>query len=195
MPYDKRLVRPQDYMDDVAKFFDKGAYVKQKYEQQNRADSTQPPFQINRFGAAELKNRITSRKPTINPRLNFPDNQPDNFNLFQGLPSRFDNNRKELYNFDLGRPVFQKPTFVDSIEFQLKGQKWKETFELSPTIDPDNRPTNPMPRRDNPDPKNNLFDSMQAKAEAEAEGKMNIAQLLKASPGEIKEAEEKGPVK
>ena len=159
------------------------------------ADSSQPPFQINRFGAAELKSRITSRKPVINPRLQFPDSQPDNFNLFQGLPSRFDNNRKELYDFNQGRPVFQKPTFLDSIEFQLKGQKWKETFELSPTVDPDKRPKNPMPRMDNPDPRNYLFMSMEAKAEAEAEGKMNVAQLMKASPAEIKEAEEKGPVK
>lgn len=195
MPYDKRLVNPSDYMDDVAKFFDKGPYVKQKYREQNRADSSQPPFQINRFGAAELKSRITSRKPIINPRLNFIANQPDNFNLFEGLPSRFDNNRKELYNFDQGRPVFQKPTFLDSIEFQLKGQKWKETFELSPTVDPEKRPKNPMPRIDNPDPRNYLFMSMEAKAEAEAEGKMNVAQLMKASPTEIKEAEEKGPVK
>jgi len=182
-------------MDDVAKFFDKGAYVKTKYEQQNRADSTKPPFQINRFGAAELRSRITSRKPTINPRLNFIDQDPGNFNLFQGLPSRFDNVRKELYDFDLGRPVFQKPTFVDSAEFQLKGEKWKETYELSPTMKPDARPKNPMPRADNPDPRNYLFETMEAKAKAEAEGKMNVAQLLKASPGEIKEAEEKGPVK
>jgi hypothetical protein len=195
MPYDKRLVKPQDYMDDVAKFFDKGAYVKSKYEQQNRADSTQPPFQINRFGASELRNRLTSRKPQINPRLNFPDAQPDNFNLFQGLPSRFDNSRKELYNFDEGRPVFQKPTFLDSIEFQLKGQKWKETYELSPTMNPEKRPKNPMPRVNNPDPKNYLFETMERKAKAEAEGKMNVAQLMKSSPQEIKEAEEKGPVK
>ena len=195
MPYDKRLINPSDYMDDVAKFFDKGAYVKTKYEQQNRADSTKPPFQINRFGAAELKSRITSRKPTINPRLNFIDNQPDNFNLFQGLPSRFDNNRKQLYDFNVGRPVFTKPTFVDSLEFQLKGEKWKETFELSPTIDPEKRAKNPMPRMDNPDPRNYLFETMESKAEAEAKGKMNVAQLMKASPKEIKEAEEKGPVK
>ena len=52
-----------------------------------------------------------------------------------------------------------------------------------------------MPRMDNPDPRNYLFMSMEAKAEAEAEGKMNVAQLMKASPAEIKEAEEKGPVK
>ena len=195
MPYDKRLVNPSDYMDDVAKFFDKGAYVKTKYEQQNRADSTKPPFQINRFGAAELRSRITSRKPTINPRLNFIDANPDNFNLFQGLPSRFDKARKELYNFDLGRPVFQKPTFLDSIEFQLKGEKWKETYELSPTVNPDKRAKNPMPRADNPDPRDFLYKTMEAKAEAEVEGKMNVAQLLKASPDEIKEAEDKGPVK
>ena len=195
MPYDKRLVNPSDYMDNVAKFFDKGPYVKQKYREQNRSDSTQPPFQINRFGAAELKSKIASRKPIINPRLQFPEAQPDNFNLFQGLPSRFDNHRKELYDFDQGRPVFQKPTFLDSIEFQLKGQKWRETFELSPTVNPDKRPKNPMPRMENPDPRNYLFMSMEAKAEAEAEGKMNVAQLMKASPAEIKAAEEKGPVK
>ena len=37
--------------------------------------------------------------------------------------------------------------------------------------------------------------SMEAKAEAEVEGKMNVAKLMKSSPEEIKEAEEKGPVK
>ena len=196
MPFDRRLARPQDHMDDVAKFFDKGQYTKSSYEQQNRAKSTSPPFQINRFSAQDLRNKIVSRKPLTNPRLQFVnDGPPDNFNLFEGLPNRFDQNRKELYNFDVGRPVFQKPTFLDSIEFQLKGEKWKETFELSPTMNPEKRPKNPMPRMDNPDPKNYLFETMEAKAKAEAEGKMNVAQLMKASPSEIKEAEEKGPVK
>ena len=50
MPYDKRLINPSDYMDDVAKFFDKGAYVKQKYEQQNRADSTNHHFKLTGLG-------------------------------------------------------------------------------------------------------------------------------------------------
>jgi hypothetical protein len=52
-----------------------------------------------------------------------------------------------------------------------------------------------MPRVNNPDPKNYLFETMERKAKAEAEGKMNVAQLMKSSPQEIKEAEEKGPVK
>ena len=196
MPFDSRLSRPQDYMDDIAKFFDRDQFTKSKYDQQFRAGSTSPPFQINRFDARDLRNKLVTRKPITNPRLSFiNDDVPDNFNLFEGLPDRFDTNRKKLYNFETGRPVFQKSTFLDSVEFQLKGQRWKESFELSPTVDPSKRPKNPMPREDNLDPQNFIFKTMEAKAESEVKGEMNIAQLLKASPEEIKVAEEKGPVK
>ena len=196
MPFDSRLSRPQEYMDDVAKLFNRDQFTKSKYDQQFRAGSTTAPFQINRFDSRDLRNKLVTRKPITNPRLSFVnDDIPDNFNLFEGLPDRFDTNRKSLYDFETGRPVFQKATFLDSVEFQLKGQKWKETFELSPTVEPDKRPKNPMPRSDNPDPQNYIFKTMESKAESEAQGKMNVAQLLKASPEEIKEAEDKGPVK
>jgi hypothetical protein len=49
-----------------------------------------------------------------------------------------------------------------------------------------------MPRTANPDPKGILMKGAEKKAENEVEGNMNVAQLLKSSPEEIKEAEEKG---
>jgi len=49
-----------------------------------------------------------------------------------------------------------------------------------------------MPRAANPDPKNYLLMTAQKRAENEMQGNLNIAQLLSASQGEIKEAESKG---
>ena len=48
-----------------------------------------------------------------------------------------------------------------------------------------------MPRDANPDPKGFLMATAQKRAEREAEGQMNVAQLLSAPKEEIKEAESK----
>ena len=198
MPRDSRLSRPQDYLDDVDLFFRKGSKGLRKidYEESFRAKSNEPPFNINRFGREELRSKIVSKKPTLNRRLDFVDD-PGSFELFTGL-GRFDNGRtnKEepelsLYSFEMGR-ANTKLDFRQSPEFQAKGEIWRERYSLSPTISPDDRIKNPMPRLANPDPKGYLMATAEQRAENEMEGKMNVAQLLSASQGEIAEAESKG---
>ena len=198
MPRDKRLSRPQDYLDEVDLFFRKGSKGLRKidYEESFRAKSDQPPFDINRFGKEELLNKITSKKPTLNRRPDFVDD-PTSFELFTGL-GRFDNGRTSeedpsmsLYSFDEGR-ANTKLDFRQTPEYQAKGELWKERYMLSPTISPGDRITNPMPRVANPDPKNYLLMTAKKRAENEMEGNLNVAQLLSASQGEIAEAESKG---
>ena len=198
MPRDKRLSRPQDYLDEVDLFFRKGSKGLRKidYEESFRAKSDQPPFNINRFGKEELLSKIVSKKPILNRRLDFVDD-PDSFELFTGL-GRFDNGRTSeedpsmsLYFFDEGR-ANTKLDFRQTPEYQAKGELWKERYMLSPTISPKDRITNPMPRLENPDPKGYLMATAEKRAENEMEGNMNIAQLLSASQGEIAEAESKG---
>jgi hypothetical protein len=198
MPRDKRLSRPQDYLDEVDLFFRKGSKGLRRidYEESFRAKSDQPPFNINRFGKEELLNKITSKKPTLNRRLDFVDD-PTSFELFTGL-GRFDNGRTSeedpsmsLYYFDEGR-ANTKLDFRQTPEYQAKGELWKERYMLSPTISPGDRITNPMPRAANPDPKNYLLMTAKKRAENEMEGNLNVAQLLSASQGEIAEAESKG---
>ena len=48
MPRDKRLSRPQDYLDEVDLFFRKGSKGLRKidYEESFRAKSDQPPFDL-----------------------------------------------------------------------------------------------------------------------------------------------------
>ena len=198
MPRDSRLTRPEDYLGDVDLFFKKGSKGLRKidYEESFRAKSNEPPFNINRFGREELRSKIVSKKPTLNRRLDFVDD-PGSFELFTGL-GRFDNGRtnKEepelsLYSFEMGR-ANTKLDFRQSPEFQAKGEIWRERYSLSPTISPDDRIKNPMPRLANPDPKGYLMATAEQRAENEMEGKMNVAQLLSASQGEIAEAESKG---
>lgn len=199
MPRDRRLSNPADYVDDVAKFFSKGKKGPRKinYEESFRADSSKPPFKTNRFGAEDLQNKLLSKKPILNPRLDFVGGNPQEFELFTGL-GRFDTGRtnKEdpamsLYSFEMGR-ANTKLDFRNSPEFEAIGEIWRERYALSPTISPAERITNPMPRDANPDPKGNLLKLAQKKAENEIEGNMNIAQLLSSSKGEIAEAESKG---
>ena len=199
MPRDSRLSRPEDYLDEVSLFFRKGARGPRKidYEESFRAKSDKPPFAFNRFGVEELRNKVVSKKPILNARLDFVNANPANFELFTGL-GRFDTGRtnKEdpkasLYYFDEGR-ANTKLDFRQSPEYQAIGEMWNERYQLSPTISPGDRITNPMPRATNPDPKGFLMATAQKRAENEMEGNMNIAQLLSASKGEIAEAESKG---
>lgn len=198
MPRDSRLTKPQKYLDEVDLFFRKGTKGLRKidYEESFRAKSDQPPFDINKFDESDLRNKIKSKKPILNRRLNFVDD-PNSFELFTGL-GRFDNGRtnkeepdRSLYYFDVGR-ANTKLDFRNTPEFQAKGEIWRERYMLSPTISPGDRIKNPMPRLDNPDPKGYLMATAEQRAENEAEGNMNIAQLLSASKGEIAEAESKG---
>jgi hypothetical protein len=51
-------------------------------------------------------------------------------------------------------------------------------YALSPTLEPDDRISNPMPRAANPDPKGYLMAVAEKKAENEIDGNLSVAQLL-----------------
>ena len=194
MPRDIRLNDPSKHLDDVEKFFSEGQRGLRKidYEESFRAKSHEPPFNINRFGTQELSSRLVTRKQILNRRLDFANNAEE-FQLFTGL-GRFDTgrNNKEmpLYSFEEGR-ANTKLDFRQTPEYQVIGELWKERYALSPTISPGDRVSNPMPRDANPDPKGFLMATAQQRAEREAEGQMNVAQLLSAPKKEIEEAESK----
>lgn len=194
MPRDRRLNDPSRHLSDVEKFFSEGQRGLRKidYEESFRAKSHEPPFNINRFGPGELKSRLVTKKNVLNRRLDFANNVEE-FELFTGL-GRFDTGRNNeempLYSFQEGR-ANTKLDFRQTPEYQAIGELWKERYALSPTISPGDRVSNPMPRDANPDPKGFLMATAQQRAEREAEGQMNVAQLLSAPEEEIKEAESK----
>lgn len=194
MPRDRRLNDPSKHLDDVQKFFSEGQRGLRKinYEESFRAKSHEPPFNINRFGSKELQSKLVTRKQILNRRLDFANNVEE-FQLFTGL-GRFDTGRSNketpLYNFAEGR-ANTKLDFRQTPEFQMQGELWKERYQLSPTVSPGKRVSNPMPRDANPDPNGYLLATAKQRAEREVEGQMSIAQLLSATQGEIKEAESK----
>ena len=192
MPRDSRLSRPQDYLDEVALFFHKGAKgpYQINYEEAFRRKSDEPPFTVYHFDAASLQERLKTKKLKNNPRAGFVDPQnPENFEAFTGL-GRFDTGRNDpenpLYSFQDGRAN----TKLDFRTYPDFKERWVQMYELSPTIAVDNKVSNPNPRITNPDPKGHLMDYAQKKAEDKLEGKMNVAQLLSSSKKDVKEAEE-----
>ena len=60
-------------------------------------------------------------------------------------------------------------------------------YSLSPTLKPDDRISNPMPRASNPDPKGDLMATAEKKAENEVEGNLSVSQLLEEDKTDSKE--------
>ena len=184
MPRDSRLSRPQDYVDGAQlKFFRNN---KIDYGQAFKSKPSEPPFTINRFDSTDLQNKLKKglgRKQVLNPRLNFVGGDPQAFKLFTGLP-RFDNNKKELYSFDEGRPN-TKSNFTQYPEYK---PMWAELYNVSPTVA--EKSSNPMPRTANPDPNGILMASAESSADSEYEGELSVAQLLQGQgAAEVKEGE------
>ena len=139
------------------------------------------PWNPSRFDFKDLLKRAQSKKVTLNPDLNFVGNTPffdpaqpseGSYEMFEGL-GRF--KRNEDYNFEAGRANIrqspqQQPDF---------NPMWIEAYNLSPTINPGDSVSNPMPRMSNPDPNGYLMQVAAQRAEREYEGKMNVAALLK----------------
>lgn len=172
MPRDKRLTDPSDYIDDVQKRFYRNKKV--DYSESFKKSSTQPPFTINRFDASDLRRKIQTKKPVLNPRLNFVNDNPEEFKLFTGLP-RFDNNRKDLYDFEQGRPN----TLADFRQYPEYKPIWSELYMTSPTVTEPSK--NPMPRASNPDPQGIIQAKAEAEAEAAMEGNFTVAELMSSS--------------
>jgi hypothetical protein len=189
MPRDSRLSNPSDYIDEVGQSFLKQKKVDYSDSFQAKSSEGEPPFNINRFGARELSNKLVTRKLALNPRLNFVGNQPEEYEVFAGL-GRFDTERPELFDFDLGRAK-TKMNFTSAPDF--KGE-WVDAYRLSPTIKPDDKISNPIPRLRNPDPKGYLMAAAENRAENEMDGNnVSVASLLSGESGFEKKKEEERP--
>jgi len=151
-----------------------------------KADSGTAPWTPSRFDSTDLLRRIQTRKLKFNPGLQFVGEDAQNLEIFAGI-GRF--NRREDYDFNNGRALTkQRPE--DQPGFN---PIWKDMYALSPTLEPGDRVSNPMPRAANPDPKGYLMATAETKAENEVEGNKSVAQLLKGD-NEGKEEEEESKI-
>jgi hypothetical protein len=145
-----------------------------------KADSGTAPWTPNRFDSADLLRRIQTRKLRFNPGLQYVGDDAQNLEVFAGI-GRF--NRREDYDFNVGRALTkQRPEEQPGFN-----EIWRDMYALSPTLKPDDRISNPMPRASNPDPKGYLMATAENKAENEAEGNLSVAQLLKGDKEDSKE--------
>ena len=154
-----------------------------------------PPWTPSRFKAEHLTNALQTKKATLNPRLRFVGNSPffddenqldpKDYELFEGL-GRFD--RPEAYDFNEGRALTRnrpqnQPDF---------NPEWLDAYNVSPTVDPNKRAKNPMPRMKNPDPNGYLMSVAENRVEGEAEGKVSVAQLLQRKDLNVRKEENEG---
>jgi len=174
----------KDYRLDLGRYIDytKEAFVKKRKLDfddlfQSKASSGAAPWMPSRLQQNDLQRRVQTRKLQLNPSLNFVGDTPEQFEVFANI-GRF--TRKESYDFESGRPRTnlrpeEQPGFSDI---------WVEAYKLSPTIDPEKRSSNPMPRLRNPDPKGNLMAAAEKRVENEVEDNKSVAQLLSKSSEE-----------
>lgn len=144
------------------------------------------PWVPSRLSSGDLLNKLQTRKLKLNPNLNFVGNDSVEYQMFAGL-GHF--NRERDYDFQTGRPRTernprQQPDFTDF---------WVEAYNLSPTLNPDKKAKNPMPRAANPDPKGFIMAQAESRVENEVEGNLSVAQLLKEEPKEPSETKIKAP--
>jgi len=152
------------------------------------------PWVPSRFTSEDLVKSIQTRKVTLNPRLNFVPNSPfwDNNNE---LPeSQYDMfglgrfNRPNDYDFENGRAL-TKTRPQDQPDFN---PNWIEAYKLSPTVSPDKRAKNPMPRMKNPDPNGFIMLMAEKQAENEAEDNVSVSQLLQNKQLNVKKEQQVG---
>lgn len=154
------------------------------------------PWVPSRYTFEDLTKAVQNRKITHNPRLNYVPNSPfwdennelppEKYEMFEGL-GRF---KREDYNFDEGRALTRvRPE--DQPDFD---PSWVEAYKLSPTVRPDKRAKNPMPRTRNPDPNGFIMQMAENRAENEFKDNVSVAQLLadkKLNPTEERVGQEK----
>ena len=186
MPLDSRLSNPDDYLGSKASQAGRKFYKDKKvdYGEAFKTRPDEPPFTINRFDSRDLRRRLTSKKPVLNPRLNFVGGDPEEFKLFTGLP-RFDTSKVDLYNFQEGRPN-TKALFTQYPEFK---PIWVELYNASPTVKERSKDT--MPTARNPDPQGLILARAEKAAENQIEKEFSVAQLLKGKGAEdVKKGEQ-----
>lgn len=133
------------------------------------------PWMPSRFTEDDLLRRVQTRKLQLNPGLNFVGNSPEEYEVFANI-GRF--TRKEGYNFEEGRPN----TALRPEDQPGFSSVWVEAYRISPTVKPEKRASNPMPRVNNPDPKGYMMAAAEQRALKEAEGDKSVAQLISSKP-------------
>jgi hypothetical protein len=146
----------------------------------SKPSSGKAPWMPSRFTEEDLLRRVQTRKLQLNPTLNFVGNTPEEYEVFANI-GRF--TRKEGYNFEEGRPN----TTLRPEEQPGFSPVWVEAYRISPTVKPDKRASNPMPRVANPDPKGYMMAAAEERALKEVEGDKSVAQLLSSSSEDNKE--------
>ena len=140
------------------------------------------PWVPSRYTSEDLLKAVQNRKVNLNPRLNFVPNSPfwdtknelpvESYEMFAGL-GRF--NRPQEYDFENGRAM-TKTRPQDQPDFN---PTWVEAYRLSPTLNPEKRARNPMPRMNNPDPNGFIMSLAEGRVENELENNVSVAELLK----------------
>ena len=146
----------------------------------SKPSSGKAPWMPSRFTEEDLLRRVQTRKLQLNPTLNFVGDTPEEYEVFANI-GRF--TRKEGYNFEEGRPN----TTLRPEEQPGFSPVWVEAYRISPTVKPDKRASNPMPRVANPDPKGYMMAAAEERALKEVEGDKSVAQLLSSSSENNKE--------
>jgi len=158
----------------------------------SKPEGGQYPWNPTRFTSEDLLRRMKTRKVTLNPDLKNVGNSPyfkdgsrlaEGHELFEGI-GRF--NRQEQYDFTAGRPLTaQRPE--DQPDFN---PTWMKAFEISPTMNPDDKPKNPNPSYARPDP--NGFIQMMAMSSVESNNSddASISELLANKGGKEEEISE-----
>ena len=141
----------------------------------SKASSGKAPWMPSRFDETDLLRRVQTRKLQLNPGLNFIGKTPEEYEVFANI-GRF--TRKEGYNFEEGRPN----TTMRPEEQPGFSPVWVEAYRISPTVKPEKRASNPMPRVDNPDPRGYMMAAAEQQVLKEAEGDKSVAQLMSSKP-------------
>lgn len=141
----------------------------------SKPSSGKAPWMPSRFTEEDLLRRVQTRKLKLNPTLNFVGDHPEEYEVFANI-GRF--TRKEGYDFEAGRPrTMMRPE--DQPGFS---PVWVEAYRISPTVNPDKRASNPMPRVANPDPKGYMMAAAEKRALNEVEGNKSVSQLISSKP-------------
>jgi hypothetical protein len=137
----------------------------------SKPSSGAAPWMPSRFEQSDLLRRIQTRKLALNPGLNFVGDTPEEYEVFADI-GRFV--RNESYDFNEGRAL----TTLRPEDQPGFSPVWVEAYRISPTVNPDKRASNPMPRMANPDPKGYMMASAEKRALDEVEDNKSVAQLL-----------------
>lgn len=172
----------KDYRLDLGRYIDYSKDVFAKKKQLNfddlfsaKASTGAAPWMPSRFETTDLLRRIQTRKLKLNPSLNFVGDTPKKYEVFADI-GRF--TRKEGYDFTVGRPL----TKLRPQEQPGYSSTWMDAYNLSPTLKPDDRVSNPMPRLSNPDPNGYIMAAAENRAKNELEGNRSVAQLISNKP-------------